>query len=94
MQFFAQLGEAGVQVADTIFFPDHHRYTEQDVSRLLRLKSRASADGFITTEKDLINLGPLCGRLEPLHGAQLDIVLVHPDEVLRTLLTTLVPGVE
>jgi tetraacyldisaccharide 4'-kinase len=85
-QFFAQLREAGGQVAETVAFPDHHRYTERDVSRLLRLKSSAEADGFITTEKDTINLGALCSRLQPLHCAQLDIVLRDPDEALSAIL--------
>lgn len=87
-QFFAQLREAGVQVSGMASFPDHHRYTERDVSRLLRLKSRAEADGFITTEKDQINLGALGGRLQPLHCAQLDIVLRDPDEALSAILGT------
>jgi tetraacyldisaccharide 4'-kinase len=85
-QFFAQLREARIQIAGMAAFHDHHRYTERDVSRLLRLKSSAEADGFITTEKDLINLGALCSRLDPLHCAQLDIVLHDPDKPLGAIL--------
>lgn len=88
-QFFAQLREEKIQVARTAVFHDHHRYTERDISRLLSLKSSEMADGFITTEKDLINLGALCSRLDPLHCAQLDIVLRDPDEPLSAVLSTL-----
>jgi len=85
-QFFDQLKEAGTKIADAVVFPDHHRYTKHDVSRLLSLKSRARAGAFITTEKDFINLGAISEPLQPLHIAQLDIVLLRPDEALSVLL--------
>jgi len=88
-QFFELLREAGVKIADTAYFPDHHRYGGRDASRLLRLKSTAGADGFITTEKDLINLGSLQDRLQPLEVARLDIVLADPQSALSALFTTL-----
>ena len=88
-QFFAHLRNLGIELADTIPFPDHHRYTEKDVARLLDLKSSTRAAGFITTEKDLINLGLLAGRLELLHIARLRLLLESPEQALSTLLSTL-----
>jgi len=90
-QFFDQLQEAGVKLAETRAFPDHYRLRESDASRLLRLKSSSGADAFITTEKDMINLGAgaLHARLQPLHVARLDIVLANPEAALSDLLTTL-----
>lgn len=88
-QFFTQLQELGIELADTVLFPDHHRYTENDVARLLRLKSSSHADGLITTEKDAVNLGSLAGRLQPLKIAQLRLVLKNPDGGLRALFATL-----
>jgi tetraacyldisaccharide 4'-kinase len=90
-QFFDHLQEAGVKLAETVAFPDHYRLGESDTSRLLRLKSISGADGFITTEKDTINLGAgtLQDRLQPLHVARLDIVLTDPEAVLSALLSTL-----
>lgn len=88
-QFFTQLRELDLQLAGTIVFPDHHRYTEADVNRLMRLKSSTGADRFITTEKDLINLGDLQNRLQPLAIAKLRLVFENPEHVLSTLLNTL-----
>jgi tetraacyldisaccharide 4'-kinase len=88
-QFFAHLRNLGIELADTISFPDHHRYNEKDVARLLDLKSSTRAAGFITTEKDLINLGSLAGRLELLHIARLRLLLESPEQALSTLLSTL-----
>src|SRR5215472_819618 len=90
-QFFDQLRQAGVKLVETLAFPDHYRLGESDASRLLRLKSSCGARGFITTEKDMINLGAgtLQGRLQPLHIARLDIVLADPEAALSELLNTL-----
>jgi tetraacyldisaccharide 4'-kinase len=88
-QFFAHLQELGIELAGTISFSDHHRYTENDLARLLRAKSSAEADGFITTEKDAINLGLLAGRLQRLQIAQLRLTLEDPEQAVSTLLSTL-----
>jgi tetraacyldisaccharide 4'-kinase len=88
-QFFSQLHNLGIEVDKAVTFPDHHRYTEKDVTRLLQVKSASEAGGFITTEKDRINLGALADRLQPLAIAQLRLVLHHPQEALSTLLSTL-----
>jgi tetraacyldisaccharide 4'-kinase len=88
-QFFGQLRELGVELLDAISFPDHHRYSETDIKRLLRIKEETGADAFVTTEKDAINLGALESRLQPLRIAQLRLVLQEPEQLLETLLGTL-----
>ncbi len=88
-QFFAHLKELGIELAGMISFPDHHRYTENDLARLLQAKSSTEADGFITTEKDAINLGTLADRLRPLQIARLRLTLEDPEQALSTLLSTL-----
>jgi tetraacyldisaccharide 4'-kinase len=88
-QFFSHLRELSVDLAETVVFPDHDRYTEADVDRLLKLKSSTGADVFITTEKDAINLGLLADRLQPIKVAQLRLVLENPALALSTLLSTL-----
>jgi tetraacyldisaccharide 4'-kinase len=89
LQFFAHLQELGIELAGRISFPDHHCYTERDLARLSQARSAAGADGFITTEKDAINLGALAGRLRPLHVARLRLVLEDPEQALSSLLSTL-----
>src|SRR5262245_13488911 len=88
-QFFAQLRGLDVKLADTASFPDHHRYTPSDIDRLLRLRTSCGAKDFITTEKDMINLGALADRLQPLQVARLRLILRAPQEALSTLLSTL-----
>ena len=53
----SQLRTAGIEPAAEAFYRDHHAYTEQDIRDLLNLRQRSEADGFVTTEKDAVNLG-------------------------------------
>jgi len=89
VQFFAEVHDLGVEIVETVAFSDHHRYTEKDIAQLIDLKSRLAAGGFLTTEKDLINLGSLAARLQPLHTAELVLSLEDPTFALSTLFGTL-----
>jgi tetraacyldisaccharide 4'-kinase len=89
-QFFAGLSTCGVQqVMKTVAFPDHHRYSRKDVARLLSIKAATSAQIFITTEKDKINLGPLASQLEPLSTVTLSMELHDAGSVVDDLIKTL-----
>jgi tetraacyldisaccharide 4'-kinase len=88
-QFVEGIKSSKLEIAGTLTFRDHHRYQQRDIERLLQLKKQTGADGFITTEKDLINLGTLASRLSPLFAAKLLIELESPEQVLIELLKTL-----
>lgn len=86
LQFFQALRALGHEIAGEVAFGDHHCYQQRDVDRLLRLGSTAGAAGFITTEKDLINLGALSAQLQPLRIAELHVELGAPEQALTNLL--------
>ena len=65
--FFAGLRNAGVFVAGTREFRDHHAYSAADVQSLLSLRQQSGATAFVTTEKDAVNLGTHLSQLEPIH---------------------------
>lgn len=88
-QFFAGLKKLGMELPETIPFPDHHRYTQADVDHLLRTKSRSGAEGFISTEKDAINLGPLAKQLQPFETSALELELEDAEQKLAELLAVL-----
>ena len=54
--FLADLRDWGFQIAGHKFFPDHHRYTRQDVREIQMQARQAGAEGAICTEKDVFNL--------------------------------------
>jgi tetraacyldisaccharide 4'-kinase len=88
-QFVEGLKSSKLEIAGTLAFRDHHRYQQGDIDRLLHLKKQTSADSFITTEKDLVNLGTLASRLSPLLAAKILIELESPIQVLIELLKTI-----
>lgn len=89
-RFLEQLRHAGVTLAGNVSFPDHHPYTAADVESLLAETKRTGASGFVTTEKDVINLGPLAAKLQPLHVARVTLELLDSDHAFNTLLQVLV----
>jgi tetraacyldisaccharide 4'-kinase len=89
-QFFASIKDglksSGETLASEVSFRDHHAYNQPDIDRLLALKKQTSADGFITTEKDAINLGQLATQLQPLLAAPLTMEIESAEQVITEML--------
>jgi tetraacyldisaccharide 4'-kinase len=85
-QFVDQLRVHGIQPVATKFYRDHHSYTEQDARDLAALREQNHSGGFITTEKDAINLGPLLLSLGPVAIARVVMELLDPADALDTIL--------
>ena len=56
-RFFSALRKHGLDVRGEIVFRDHHRYTSDDVARLIAARACHPGSHLITTEKDAVNLG-------------------------------------
>jgi tetraacyldisaccharide 4'-kinase len=87
--FFLQLRTAGIEPAAEAIFRDHHAYTERDVRDLLQLRQQSEADGFVTTEKDAINLEGYLAALEPLAVVPVKMDLVDAGNAIDTMLRTI-----
>ena len=89
-RFFDDLQSSGVEVLGEIVFSDHHAYREADVRSLLRKREEANSSGFITTEKDAMNLRRLpqewLRQLEPISIVELEMTLINPEEAMQHLL--------
>jgi tetraacyldisaccharide 4'-kinase len=57
--FFDQLGREGWKVRFTRAFPDHYRYAQSDIDRLVADAKSHGASALMTTAKDAIKLAPL-----------------------------------
>jgi tetraacyldisaccharide 4'-kinase len=88
-QFLAGLQSSRLEIAGALTFRDHHRYQQRDIDRLLQFKKQTGVDGFITTEKDLINLGPLASQLPPLLTAGLRIEIESAEQVVIEMIKTI-----
>ena len=84
--FALQLRKAGIEPAAEAVYRDHHAYTENDIRELLALKTRSEAGGFVTTEKDAINLGAYFSALQPLAVVPVKMDLVDAANALDTML--------
>jgi tetraacyldisaccharide 4'-kinase len=61
-QFFGMLRQAGLSLAQTRSWPDHHAYTAGDLQAL-------SGQTALVTEKDAVKLMPLAATFEPADGS-------------------------
>lgn len=84
--FFAQLRTAGIEPIAEAIYRDHHAYAEKDIQELLQVRQQSEANGFVTTEKDLINLGPYCSQLEPLTVIPVKMKLLDAANIVDTML--------
>jgi tetraacyldisaccharide 4'-kinase len=84
--FVLQLRTANIEPSAEAFYPDHHAYTESDVRELLQLKERSQSGGFVTTEKDAVNLGAYLSALDPLSVVPVTMELSDAANALDTML--------
>jgi tetraacyldisaccharide 4'-kinase len=84
--FLLQLRTAGIDPAAEAFFRDHHPYTEKDIRDLLEIRRRSDADGFLTTEKDAVNLGGYFSALAPLSVIPVKMELADSANAVDTML--------
>jgi len=84
--FVLQLRTAGIEPAAEAFYRDHYAYRERDIRDLQALRERSEADGFVTTEKDAINLGGLLSALRPLAVIPVKMELVDAANAVDTML--------
>ncbi|MDE1176130.1 MAG: tetraacyldisaccharide 4'-kinase [Edaphobacter sp.] len=74
---------------ETMAFPDHHPYSEEDVTRLVDRARQIGANGFVTTEKDAVKFTPKMrtrlAEIGPLIIAKLRVTLVSEKEAFGQL---------
>jgi tetraacyldisaccharide 4'-kinase len=84
--FLLQLRTAGIEPVAQALFRDHHAYTERDIQDLLKLRQQGGAEGFVTTEKDAINLGGFLDALQPLAVIPVRMELMDAANAVDTML--------
>jgi tetraacyldisaccharide 4'-kinase len=84
--FVLQLRSANIEPVAEAFYRDHHAYAEKDIRELLELKQRSEAGGFVTTEKDAVNLGGYLSALAPLAIVPVKMELSDAANAIDTIL--------
>jgi tetraacyldisaccharide 4'-kinase len=86
--FFSQLRDAKIDIAAEARFKDHHAYSRKDVAMLIEMANANRAGGFVTTDKDAINLGVLADGLQPLSVVPATMRLLNADAAIGRILAT------
>ncbi len=73
--FFYDLRRWAFSVAGERRFPDHHRYSAQDVTTLEKDALQAGAEALVCTEKDVFNLRESLPVTLPLYACRVELVL-------------------
>jgi tetraacyldisaccharide 4'-kinase len=87
--FLLQLRTGGIDPVAEALFRDHHAYTEKDIRELQQIQQRSGADGFVTTEKDAVNLGAYFSALKPLTVIPVKMELADAANAVDTMLRTI-----
>ncbi|HZR27850.1 MAG TPA: tetraacyldisaccharide 4'-kinase [Terriglobales bacterium] len=91
--FFRALQQSGLEPAATVVFRDHHVYGKKDIDSLLRLRDQKKTQGFVTTEKDAINLEAFIERLAPVFVVPLRMEMHDSQGVIESLLASIMASV-
>ena len=86
-QFWESLAEIGITPAATYAFGDHHHYAARDIELLKRLARQHDANGFVTTEKDLVKLDAT--ELGEVCAPQLTIELADAESKFSSMLQSI-----
>ncbi len=88
-EFFSSLLAEDINVELTVTFADHHRYTRDDVDRLVKIAKEVRADAFVTTEKDAVKLDAtliqLLEAVAPVRIVKLEVSLRDEPSVVQQL---------
>jgi tetraacyldisaccharide 4'-kinase len=86
-QFFCDLRGHQLTVAQTLVFPDHHRYRPSDTRRIIFRASQCRAEALITTAKDAMNLPPRAFGNWPCFVFEIEMKMNDETRFLQSLLT-------
>lgn len=88
-RFFDDLRAAGYAVTGQMAFRDHHRFTADDVSRIVAAAHASGAAAVVTTEKDAVRLESLALTALPFLAVPLQTTIEPADALASWLLERL-----
>ena len=84
--FRETLRETGVDIAAFLRYPDHHRYRERDLKRVLREAEKHGASAILTTEKDGVRIPRFWCPHIPVYALRIDFELMDKeDDLIRMI---------
>ncbi|GAB6164363.1 tetraacyldisaccharide 4'-kinase [Thermostilla marina] len=90
--FRRTLESLGARILAFCEFPDHHRFSEQDVIRLIDIAHNVNADCLVCTEKDLVKLASFDWADMPVKAVGIEIEFLAGESELRSLFRAAIGG--
>ncbi|MBN1382092.1 MAG: tetraacyldisaccharide 4'-kinase [Deltaproteobacteria bacterium] len=81
--FKKTLEKIGVDVTAWLTFPDHHRYTYNDIKEIKRLARQADVDAVVTTEKDGVKLSGYPEFLADIYLLKIEMTISPSQDMLK-----------
>ena len=85
--FFFEAQRLGCELVLKRAFRDHHKYTKRDIARLRRDAIQKSADAFMTTDKDAMNLCDPDRLTLRVFVLQIELVVDRAEELLQLVIS-------
>jgi tetraacyldisaccharide 4'-kinase len=85
------------QIVERRHYPDHHSYSDADVASILDQARQCGADAVVTTAKDWVKWRTLnwpSDTMTPIYRPQVQMQLLHGDDLLTDLLVEALPPKE
>ena len=84
--FWRQLSDLNYEIASRVPFPDHHRYSRQDIDYLNAVAKSVAANAIVTTAKDLMNVEAAHKFALPIYALEIEFQVDEPDELLSIVM--------
>lgn len=81
--FQRTLDTLGAEVVETVEFPDHHRFTRDDIEQLAAACRRVSAELLVCTHKDLVKVGVPHIEGTPVYAVTIEMAFTVGEDSLR-----------
>jgi len=78
--FIRTAEDLGADVAEAHLFPDHYRYTREDLARVAEACGRADAEMVLTTEKDLVKIRDSWPSRRELRALRVEIAFIEGED--------------
>ena len=82
----------GARVVEAVEYPDHHRYTRDDIDRLSAVTRSASAEMLVCTHKDLVKIGVPAVGDTPVRAVTIEVAFIVGEDALRERLSRVAGG--
>jgi tetraacyldisaccharide 4'-kinase len=83
--FDSLANSAGLTVTEHISYPDHHRYTKNDITSIINTAKKIGAHALLTTEKDAIKLDRKFFEQTPLFVARLKLEVEEKEWLIELI---------